>query len=1432
MDEFDQEFSSLRSRTSISSSSANTSNISERHSSSSYTQSSRSVNESINSNLEEASSSSLYSRRISSSLADRDERRSSLTESRGASLLSQSITSKIESTLGSSDSARALKGFAATATEFESYKQLSRDETSSPLQPILEKISRLRSERSESEKSEQSGEEGSDPRPRTPSFHWYKDGVEFDASDRFQCQFDDEEDSLALVFQKVTPDDAGLYTCVAQTSNGKISCSAELSVHGDIRHLSKTPVPPEVKSDMADVKAAKGTSAMIEANIAAGFPKPQVTWLHDNEEVKADERHKFLESEEDETFALVIKNVQPEDSGEYIVKAKNELGEVETKAKLLVTSAPVFTKSPASCTIGDGEELKLHIIFEGNPIPSVTWYKDGQIIASNDSIEIQVKSSNEQILFISRANSKDAGVYSVTLTNDSGQQSAVANVSVKSLPKFIQGLKSLNCREGEEVSLTVKIEGTITSVDFMKDGEKVNESERIKLVQGIEGEYNLIITSVTSTDQGEYTCVASNENGSQSTTGKLLLESKPKFNKSLNDTEARIGDRDIDLTVEITGSPEAEVTWMLNGEPIDSSTSAAFTIIKGDGKCSLKIKEVTADCEGEYTCIASNSCGREETSGKLTVIAKPSFSSPLHDMKVELQSTIILSTVVEGKPEPTITWTKDGVDITESAKISSEKVGQSIKCTLELANVTNDELGKYELKASNCFGSATTIASITCDSREKIIFKKGLQDKSVLQDECNIELTVELEPTNCTPKVRWFIDDIEIVEEDNRFTRCNNDETSNYTLIVKKADEGTAGIYKCVASIDSIESETSSELLVSSKPDFMQGLEDREALLNDSISMDIVLAGNPVPSVKWMRDGKEITSAGDITIEKESDLVYILTIDKVTAENTGYYECIITNRVGSSTSKGRLLLLSPPVFKKNLTDASGIEGEIGQLEVHVEGEPRPVVTWYRNEMKIPTTFLSDNPDNLYRLRFEPIEPEDDADYYCEAVNKVATTKSNKIHFTVNKAKVKEFAPQFKQILKDTQANAGEPLILTCILDGEPKPRMEDISWFKDGQPVIIDNDRIKLSYNPDTGLCTLTVNNASDKDLGDYKCIVATSAGKQESKCKVTAGEGFDKPSLRKSLQDIIATNGQTDLTLQVELDEKIRSECKIRWFLDDIEIMTNDQRYKLIQESNYIWKLIVCEVDEVKTAGRYKCILSNTFGSCESSCKLAVNSAPQFIETLKDKTIEPGDDITLRVRLSGYPSPSVKWFKDGKEILTTDSKFKLTYDELSGTHMLTNREVTVDDMGEFTCTASNSVGNETCKCTLTAGSGFLKPYFKRTLIDQNIESGTKDLVLTVELASTKSVTDITWYLNDIEITSTDERFSLEAYRATGVYKLVIRECLKENLGIFKCCASNEHGKARTSGRISARPRKDFDVNIPERKPIEREPFDFKSESQ
>ena len=1336
-------------------------------------------------------------------------------------------------------------------------KQREQD-AKSPLTPILDKMAKVR-QRDESQTSRTSGGEGdgsdSEGRPRTPSFHWFKDGVEFDAAERFQCQFDNEEDSLALVFQRVTPDDAGLYTCIAQTSNGKISCSAELTVQGDVRRLLKTPEAPEVKFQMGDVSAGEGTSAMIEAKIS-GFPKPLMTWFHDDEEVHADERHKFLENEEDETFALIIKNVQPEDSGEYTLRAKNELGEVTTKAKMTVTSAPKFTKQLSNKTVAAGDDFTLEIQFEGYPIPSVKWLKDGvEIKEEAKRIRIVTESSSESVkktssktskskITIEKSTTSDSGNYSAVISNSCGQQSSFASVGVKALPRFDTAMNSVDVKEGETAEFTIKVSGSPTpTVSFLKDGQPlVADGNHIKITDDGNGQYRLTISNCSASDVGSYSCSATNDGGCQESSGSLKIKSKPSFSRSLNDSEAKVGDQDIDFTVIINSSPESQVKWFLNGKQISKDNKDKFEIISDGNKHTLRIKEVSMAHSGNYSCSAENSEGKSETSAKFTVTSKAKITKKLQDISLsELGTSISLSVTVEGSPKPDVKWTKDGTTVTESERIQikEESSGISVSYTLYIKESSASDVGLWEFTASNVFGSDSSQSRVSHDKGSKPCFKKGLSSVSALHQEQDIQFSVQLqEPEEASAaaktNVRWFIDDIEIVEVDTRYEMSAEEASQTYKLVVKTADEGTAGTYKCKASNDKGEAETSAELTVSSKPEFMQGLEDRDSLEGESITMDIVINGNPPPEIKWSKDGKKLESGGNITIEKESDMVHLLTIDNVSKETTGVYECVISNRVGEAKSSGRLSLLTKPVFIKDLDETSdGIIGEDGYIEVVVDANPRPSVCWYKNGEQISTTLLKENLENRFRLKFEPVEKDNDAQYYCEARNKVGSAKSKTCKFVAKEAKKQESKPRFTSNLSDKVVDAGAPLVLKCIIDGSPKPSIGDIKWFKDGNEVVPDGNRIKMDYDEASGLCTLTINNATANDLGNYRCLVQNSVGKNDSSCRVTGGEGFDKPKFIQGLTDGTAVHDETDIELKVELDKRYSCD-KIKWFLDDIEIIEADARFKIISESSYVYRLIIKKADEFRTVGTYKCIASNSFGSTETSCRFSVNSAPKIVEQLKDKEAEPGADISLRVRVTGSPRPQIKWFKDGKEIFGDDRRIRISTDELSSSYSLVIHDVTESDLGSYSCEAFNVVGKDSSSCRVTGGAGFLKPIFKRGLKDMTVNQDDKDIQLVVETGPARDGirNEIKWIYNDIEILPDDDRFRFIHDDNQGIYKLIIKNADKNSIGNFKCVASNQHGKNRTSGRVSMKRTTDFEVHIPERKPIEREPFNFTSDSQ
>lgn len=172
------------------------------------------------------------------------------------------------------------------------------------------------------------------PAGEKPVFTWKRNGEEFDPEERFKVLFGEDEDSLALVFQHVKPEDAGIYTCVAQTSTGNISCSAELSVQGAIQTLNREPEKPSLIIEHREANTSIGGSAILELQ-CKGFPKPAVLWKHEGEVIQVDDRHKFM-YEDEESMSLVIKNINTEDAGAYTIEAVNELGQDESSINLIV----------------------------------------------------------------------------------------------------------------------------------------------------------------------------------------------------------------------------------------------------------------------------------------------------------------------------------------------------------------------------------------------------------------------------------------------------------------------------------------------------------------------------------------------------------------------------------------------------------------------------------------------------------------------------------------------------------------------------------------------------------------------------------------------------------------------------------------------------------------------------------------------------------------------------------------------------------------------------------------------------------------------------------------------------------------------------------------------------------------------------------------
>lgn len=93
-------------------------------------------------------------------------------------------------------------------------------------------------------------------------------------------------------------------------------------------------------------------------------------------------------------------------------------------------------------------------------------------------------------------------------------------------------------------------------------------------------------------------------------------KNSPSFSEEMVDCKAFTGDV-VRFDVTVCGDPQPDVCWYLEGAKINSDSR--HTITNEDGECSLIIKQVTVNDEGEYSCRAKNTHGEIKCCAELII---------------------------------------------------------------------------------------------------------------------------------------------------------------------------------------------------------------------------------------------------------------------------------------------------------------------------------------------------------------------------------------------------------------------------------------------------------------------------------------------------------------------------------------------------------------------------------------------------------------------------------------------------------------------------------------------------------------------------------------------------------------------------------------------------------------------------------------------
>ncbi|XP_072902347.1 obscurin-like protein 1a isoform X2 [Hemitrygon akajei] len=925
-----------------------------------------------------------------------------------------------------------------------------------------------------------------------------------------------------------------------------------------------------------------GADAVLKCQIA-GDPRPTVIWERDQTRISPSDRYHFVE--EGDEYNLVVRQALLEDSGQYICKAKNPVGETYAAATLRVEEGewdsenrPVFLVRPSSARVGRGDDVVFMGQLTGKPAPSVSWEKDGKKLSEIfESAHFSAGGQGEgwHHLKLFGARPPDAGVYLCRASNTYGEAMAAAVLLVDPAMEALTPTPSSSSRQPSALGLQ------------NGEGQEGNRPHRERRHRGRPQERRA--------DPG--------------------LERGPGAEDQPHPTKVRAfavsQGKHAKFRCLVTGKPKPEIVWRKDGRPVTPDRRHLLYEDR-EGYFNLKVLYCKQRDRGLYTCAASNAAG-QTLSSVLLHIKEPriKFQSQLQDVEVKEREQAVLECEVPAESVPA-TWFLEDRKLQPSAKYVIEQWGTRRRLTIK--DITMDDDGIYLCQMKD---GGRSIAEVAVKGK---IVKRLPRKLDVVEGE-NAAFCVDLDEDNVD--VRWYKDGEPLSESHKTIIKSFG---KTHILVFVNATLEDAGVVTFVIS----ESKSSSQLRVKPKRQTVPGAPE-----NARLSCERPNTASLVWSPPGERGG---TGATGFVVERQElgseEWVRCLTTEGSTAvEILGesvpaearyrFRVCAVNKhgRGGVTEFPGAVHLVPVARIRTHLNDTTVCQEEDAEFAIELTA---PVIgTWHMKGRQLQegeriSIQQSRSQHSLLIRRAKLEENEVEVTFVAHGVRDSAILFVKAVPLKVSVSPGME---------KEQRVTALESIVLSCELS---RPSGQ-VRWVKDGEDLEA-SDRISLESCGQTR--RLIVQSSQLSDSGQYTCDATDDS--------ITFCVTVSEPPVKivNTADDTKAEYLKSDrIVLNCELS---RPSAEVKWYKNGLEV---EGDANIVMVSHGVHRSLIIQSARIEDSGEYVC----DTGDDSIFFDITVREPRATLRAAEDGQQTRylcGETVVLNCEVS-HSDAEVKWYKD-----------------------------------------------------------------------------------------------------------------------------------------------------------------------------------------